>query len=301
MADDGPSGSALMLPWLLVPIAAGAGAAWRAFTARRAERDYASRNISTPSGIVAGAESFVLEGTNGRAILMLHGSGDSPQTLRYLGERLNAAGYTVSAPLLPGHGRSPREFARVSAAAYTDASRAALDALRSRHGWIGVAGLSMGGALAAQLAAEAADVRALVLLAPYLAPTPEVTWASRTAPVWSLVQPYLDARGAMSVHDPVARSASYAYGIVAPEALRALLATAEGGRAALARVAVPTLVVHSREDNRISEAVATETTASLRAPTERHWVAGCGHVITVDYCKAVVADLVLAFLARHAG
>jgi carboxylesterase len=290
-----------MLSWLLLPIAAGAGAAWRAFTSRRAERDYATRNVPTSSGIVAGAESFTLAGTNGRAILLLHGSGDSPQTLRYLGERLNAAGYTVYAPLLPGHGRSPREFARVSAAAYIDASRAALDALRARHGWIGVAGLSMGGALAAQLAAEAADVRVLMLLAPYLAPTTSVAWATRTAPVWSLVQPYLDARGAMSVHDPVARSASYAYGIVAPGALRALLATAAQGRAALARVAVPTLVVHSREDNRIPETVATETTAALRAPTERHWVAGCGHVITVDYCKDAVAELALAFLARHAG
>ena len=26
-----------------------------------------------------------------------------------------------------------------------------------------------------------------------------------------------------------------------------------------------------------------------------------GHVITVDYCKDAVADLVVAFLARHAG
>jgi carboxylesterase len=288
-----------MLLWLVLAIAV--GAAWRALASRRAERDYAARNAPTPSGVVAGAESFTLEGTNGRAILMLHGSGDSPQTLRYLGERLNAAGYTVFAPLLPGHGRSPRDFARVSAAAYTDAAHAALDELRARHGWIGAAGLSMGGALAAQLAAEAADVRVLVLLAPYLAPTMSVAWATRTAPVWSLVQPYLDARGAMSVHDPAARSASYAYGVVAPEALRALLATAARGRAALARVAVPTLVIHSRADNRIPETVATETTATLRAPTERHWVAGCGHVITVDYCKDAVAELVLAFLARHAG
>jgi carboxylesterase len=181
------------------------------------------------------------------------------------------------------------------------AARAALDALRARYGWIGVAGLSMGGALATQLAAEAADVRVLMLLAPYLSATPEVTWALRTAPVWGLVQPYVNARGELSVHDPVARAASYAYGIVAPNALRALIESAARGRAALAEVTVPTLVVHSRADNRIPEHVATETMATLRAPTERHWVTGCGHVITVDYCKDTVAELVLAFLARHAG
>jgi carboxylesterase len=290
-----------MLGWLLLPIVAGAGAAWRVVASRRADRAYAARNVPTPAGVVAGAEAFTLRGTNGRALLLLHGSGDSPQTLRYLAERLNAVGYTVHVPLLPGHGRSPREFARVSASAYLDAARAALDELRARYGWIGVAGLSMGGALAAQLAAEAADVRVLVLMAPYLSGTREVTWAARTAPLWGLVQPYLDARGQLSVHDPAARNASYAYGLVAPGALRALLETAARGRAALAHVAVPTLVIHSRADNRIPDAVATETTATLRAPTERHWVTGCGHIITVDYCKDTVAELVLAFLARHAG
>ena len=288
-----------MLGWLLLPMAAGVGAAWRALTLRRVEREYANRNELTPDGTVTGAQTFTLNGTNGRALILLHGSGDSPQTLRYLAERLNAAGYTVHAPLLPGHGRSPREFARVSAAAYMLAVREALDAMRARHGWIGVAGLSMGGALAAQLAAEAADVRVLVLLAPYLAATPQVTWVTRTAPLWGLVHPYLDARGAMSVHDPRAREASYAYGIVAPKALQALVETAARGRSALEHVTVPTLVIHSRADNRIPDAVATAATATLRAPTERHWVTGCGHVITVDYCKDVVAELVLAFLARH--
>jgi esterase/lipase len=38
----------------------------------------------------------------------------------------------------------------------------------------------------------------------------------------------------------------------------------------------------------------------LGGPVERHWVTGCGHVITVDYCREQVADLVLDFLARRA-
>ena len=42
-------------------------------------------------------------------------------------------------------------------------------------------------------------------------------------------------------------------------------------------------------------------TAAIRAPVERKWVDGCGHVITVDYCRDAVADLTLDFLARHAG
>jgi carboxylesterase len=290
-----------MIGWLLIPLVAGAGATWRALSARRTERAYTSRFTAATGGVVAGAESFTLQGTNGRGLLLLHGSGDTPQTLRYLAQRLNAAGYTVSAPLLPGHGRTPRDFTQVSATAYLATAREALDQLRARSSWLGVGGLSMGGGIAAQLAAESPDVRVLLLLAPYLTPSPSVRWAARTSAIWGLVQPYLGARGETSVHDIAARNASYAYGVFPPKALCALVETARRGRDALGRVTVPTLVINSEQDNRIPAALAAAATSTLRGPAERHWVAGCGHVITVDYCKGKVVELVLAFLARHAA
>jgi carboxylesterase len=289
-----------MLPILVVALLVGAGAAWRTHSGRRVERTYRAAHPIGESGIVVGAEPFTLEGTNGRALLLLHGSGDTPQTLRYLGERLQAAGYTVHAPLLPGHGSSPRAFVRVSAAAYREAAHEALQALRARTSWLGVVGLSMGGAIAVQLAAESPEVHVLVLLAPYLTPPPSVQWVARLAPVWGLVQPQLAGRGERSVHDPVAQRASHAYGTFPPRALRALIETAAAARAALPRVTAPTLVINSRADNRIPAPLAAGATASMRAPVERRWVDGCGHVITVDYCRTTVADLVLEFLARRA-
>jgi len=285
----------------MVALLVGAGATWRVLSGRRVERAYRAAHAIGESGVVIGAEPFMLEGTSGRALLLLHGSGDTPQTLRYLAERLNAAGYTVHAPLLPGHGRSPREFTQVSADRYAAASRQALDELRARGWWVGVVGLSMGGALAVQLAADCPDVRVLVLLAPYLTPPPSVEWVARLAPVWGIVQPQLAGRGERSVHDPVAREEGHAYGTFPPRALRALVETAAAARAALPRVAAPTLVVNSRDDNRIPPVLAEAATASMRSPVERHWVEGCGHVITVDYCRDTVADLVLGFLARYAS
>ena len=79
------------------------------------------------------------------------------------------------------------------------------------------------------------------------------------------------------------------------------MATAAAGRAALRQLTVPTLVVNSREDNRIPSALAERAIAAMRGPVEQQWVEGCGHVITVDYCRDTVADLTLDFLARHAG
>jgi carboxylesterase len=289
------------MAWMLPAVVlAAACRAWRALAVRRANTEYASRYGAPRDGVMPGAESFTLDAGTGRALLLLHGSGDTPQTLRYLGERLQAAGFTVHAPLLPGHGRSPGAFSRVYAAEYLAASREALDVVRRDAAWVGIVGLSMGGALAAQLAASERDVRALVLLAPYLEPPPLVRWVAGTSWLWGMVVPFVAGRGERSVHDPAARGGSRAYGLFSPRALRALVATAAAGQRALAGVRVPALVVHSREDIRIPVAIAERATATLRGPTERRWVTGCGHVITVDYCKDTVAGLVLGFLTRLA-
>jgi carboxylesterase len=268
---------------------------------RTIEQEYVGRFAVNASGVVAGAEGFTLRGTNGRALLLLHGSGDTPQSLRYVANKLNAAGFDVHAPLLPGHGRSPHAFATATAADYHDAARRALAELNVTHRWVGVIGLSMGGALAARIAAESRDVRALVLLAPYMIPPRDVRVARSTSRIWSPVTPYLRGRGQESVHDPIARDASRAYGSFSAGALEALSDTAAAGYRALSQLAMPTLVINSEQDNRIPRELAQEALDAITAPVEQHWLKGCGHVITVDYCKDDVVELVLAFLARHAG
>src|SRR5258705_7251048 len=221
------------MTWLLVTLAAAVAGAARLAAARRIEHAYVERRPPASDGIVPGAEGFTLPASGERALLLLHGSGDTPQTLRSLGVGLHREGFTVRAPLLPGHGRGLRDFASATADDYAHAARAELEGLLAQFRWVGVIGLSMGGALGARLAAECREVRVLVLLAPYLTPPPSVALVGRMAPVWSLFVPYVAGRGGdASVHDPVARAASFAYGVFPPSAVRALCATAAaGGRA----------------------------------------------------------------------
>jgi len=69
-------------------------------------------------------------------------------------------------------------------------------------------------------------------------------------------------------------------------------------RAALPRVTAPTLYVQSREDNRLTPEVAARAFASIGARTKRlEMLSGCGHVLTVDFCRDRVAQLVIDFLA----
>src|SRR5438270_8216682 len=107
----------------------------------------ASRGSLGADGILVGAEGFVLERASAPAVLLLHGAGDTPQTLRYLGRSLFDGGYHVEAPLLPGHGRTPREFARLRADDLTNAAKSHYARLRQEREWVAVIGLSRGGAL----------------------------------------------------------------------------------------------------------------------------------------------------------
>ena len=56
--------------------------------------------------IMEGAETFLLEGNNGKAVLLLHGYTGTTAEMRPLGNHLHSLGYTVLCPRLPGHGTS---------------------------------------------------------------------------------------------------------------------------------------------------------------------------------------------------
>jgi len=253
-----------------------------------------------PDGGVVGGEGFVLDRPGAPAVLLLHGGGDTPQTVRYLAAELHAHGFHVCAPLLPGHGRSIRDFARITADALTNAVRESYAELRRTHDWVAVIGLSMGGALAVQIAADATDMPALGLAAPYLALPPRIDWAARLSPLWGLVAPAVRSGDGISVLDPVERERSLAYGVFTPAALRALRITVRRAVAALPHVTSPTLVIQSREDNRVSVADAEHAFALLGASEKRlEWVTGAAHIITVDYGRERVIASLTSWMERH--
>lgn len=256
-----------------------------------------------PDGVVRGAEPMALDADDGgdRGALVLHGFGDTPESVATVARGLHARGWTVRAPLLAGHGRPLRAFAASGAEEWLASARAAYDDLRARRARVTIVAQSMGGALAAVLAAEAGGrLPALVLLAPYLDVPADVRWGARLAPLLALGVPYLSSDGgARSMHDPAARAASLGPKVVTPRLVRELARVVAWGYEALASVAAPTLVVASRQDNRIGPAAMTAAAARIgedvpgAAPAELVWLEGCGHVIAADYEREAVA--------RHAG
>lgn len=289
------------MPLLIAVLACIAAIVAYAIVRRRVERRIAARLPVGAGGIIRGAEPIELgDDATTAGVLLLHGFGDSPYTMVHVASELHARGYAVHAPLLPGHGRGFREFRASDAEQWIDAGRTALASMRERYERVGIAGLSMGGAIAAILASEQRDVSALVLLAPYLIPHRTVHAAARVAPLLQVVIPCLFGQNPYSIHDPAARAQNISYEASTMRLIAELVRVAERGTAALPAITAPTLYLQSREDNRVTIRAAERCFAMLGAREKRlDWLSGSGHVITVDFGWERVVALTGEWMEAH--
>lgn len=272
----------------------------RAVYPRLLERREGVRLPLGHDGIIPGAQDVMLPRDGAPGVLLIHGGGDTPQAMRELAEHLHRAGYSVRAPLLARHGRTLSAMRSFDADEWREQVAKELDALRRTHAWSGIVGLSVGGALAAALAAEQPGARALVLLAPYLAAPKVVRALARLGRVWGPLLPYLPSVSGGSIRDEQAASRSLGRGLTTAAALRAFASVAERAEAALPRIAAPTLVIQSRTDNRISPAVAKRAFAKIGARDKSIvWTDGAGHVLSVDFGKERVFALTAEWLRAH--
>lgn len=264
------------------------------------ERNAEQRLPVGPDGIVPGAHEITLRRDGAPGVLLVHGGGDTPQVLRALAEHLHQAGLSVRVPLLARHGRALPLMRSFDADEWREQVAREFDDMRRTHSWMAVVGLSVGGALAAALAAERSDVRALVLLAPYVAMPGAVRAIALTGPFWGPLLPYLPSASAGSIRDGAAAARSLGRGLTTAAALRAFAVAAQRANEALPRISAPTLVIQSRRDNRIAPAVAERGFARLGAGAKSMvWLEDAGHVITVDYGKERVFSLAEEWLRAH--
>src|ERR1700675_2192345 len=94
------------------------------------------------AAILPGAETIDLQEGGSHGVLLLHGFGDTPQTLALLARRLRKSGYSVLVPLLPGHGRSVESFGNSRASEWITAAKDAYIGMLARHVSVSVVGLS---------------------------------------------------------------------------------------------------------------------------------------------------------------
>lgn len=111
--------------------------------------------------------SFSFQGGK-TGFLLLHGFTATTTEVRPLAERLIQEGYSVSAPLLPGHGTHPDDLNNVSWRDWQQTAENEFQLLSEHCDEVWVAGESMGGLLSLLLASKIPQIRGLLLYAPAL-------------------------------------------------------------------------------------------------------------------------------------
>ncbi|MGY2079457.1 alpha/beta hydrolase [Modestobacter sp. SYSU DS0657] len=197
---------------------------------------------------MTGADPFLLPG-GPVGVLLCHGFTSTPQSLRAWGEHLAAAGFTVSCPLLPGHGTRWQDANTTTEDDWYGALSDALDELAARCSAVVVAGLSMGGTLALRLAERRPDdVAALVLVNPSLLTERReaklLPLLARVTPVWAPIAGDIKKPGCTEL----------AYPRLPTRAALALRRLWQATRAELAAVRAPLLVFRSVTDHVVEPA-----------------------------------------------
>ena len=254
---------------------------------------------TTNAGIKPGAETLDLQEGNSKGILLLHGFGDTPQTLGLLARHLHASGFDVRVPLLPGHGRSVEAFTVSRRSEWLSCARLELAEMQASHAAVSIGGLSMGGAIAAILAAEFHDAKALVLIAPYLDMPVMHRIASALHWIWGPVAGVQRSNSPRSILDPRERAKNLGYGAYTARLLYELWRLAAQARLALPSITAPTLIIQSRADPRIAPSVAERALSALGAKEKKLCWADGGHIITVDTGRERVFAEVTDWLRNH--
>ena len=225
-----------------------------------------------------GAETIDMQEGNPNGILLLHGFGDTPQTLQLLAEHLHGSGHDVVAPLLPGHGRTIAAFMQSRRADWLGCARSELERMQQSHETVSIAGLSMGGAVASILAAENPEIVSLALISPYRAMPVTYRVASALHWLWGPAAGARPSSSPRSILNPEERARNLGYGVYSGRLLYELGRLASMARGVLSRITVPTLLIQSRADPRISPSVAIDALGRLHTSDKRLvWAEGGGH------------------------
>lgn len=251
------------------------------------------------------------EGESKGNILFLHGFLYSGESFAAMAEQMSAAGYTCVLADQPGFGYSTRESAEVDPIDREDLMIGLMQSIAPLDTWV-IAGQSMGGGVALNIACEHPEIRALLLYAP--APISASKGSDTVSPVLSTVYNLLlkvmlrmnFVIRLMMYMATMDWSYSMKYDLsdltdplAVPGTADSLLYMTKRARptdyAALAKLEMPILLVRGDKDKVVTASMAKEMDAALSG-AQKHTVVGGGHMINETH-SAEMAKMALDFLA----
>ena len=232
-------------------------------------------------------------------VLCIHGFTGSPHTMRPVADAVDAAGFDVSLPCLPGHGTRVEDMLTTTWTDWSSHVEAAYDELAARHDCVVLVGLSMGGTLAAWLGSRHPEIDGIVFINPAVLPI-DPALRDMIGEMIAVGEVYAPDGGVGSdIADPDAHEEAYAKTPLVQ--VLSLFDAIDALQPDLAKIACPTVIMTSVQDHVVDPAASDLLAERVSGPVERVRLERSYHVATHDYDKQLVIDTTIDFLRKIAS
>jgi carboxylesterase len=228
-------------------------------------------------------------------ILLIHGFTGTPSELRPMGDFLNKQGFTVSAPLLPGHGTSPedlqitrwQDWVKSVENAFVDLKKSGVEKLY-------VVGLSMGGLLALfQTIQQQSSISGVISMC---APIKVRDFRANFVRLIHWFMPF-SLRG--EGKHPDIEQYLIPYDRTPLKSVGELNRLIRSVRKKLKQIDTPALIIQSRNDETVNPSSATIIYNSISSKDKTlTWYEHSSHIITVDRERKKLFQEVEQFITR---
>ncbi len=256
------------------------------------------------SQIIATAEPFFFLGNRSKpACLLIHGFTGTPKEMRWMGEFLNEKGYTCLGVRLTGHATDPEDMIRSDWTDWVASVEDGYSLLGSFTDKIFLVGLSMGGILALLMSTRLYVKGVVAMSTPYKLPDDprlrKIEWISKIV----AYMPKSDEEPGASWFDKEAWKGHISYPENPVRSIGELNKMLGEMRAALPKVRVPVLLMHSKDDRYVlPENMELVYADLINAPEKtKLYIIRSGHVVTRDAARQQVFESALEFIQRVGG
>ena len=228
-------------------------------------------------------------------VLLVHGFTGTPASMRPWAHYLNDRGYTVSVPLIPGHGTTWHDLNRVAWQEWPTKVEAELSRLQQRCSKVFICALSMGGGNSLYVAARnQGKISGLVLVNPMIhIPGVQIKFVH----IISRIQ-----KSRASVGDDIKKPGvtEWGYDALPLKGVAQLYTYLKLARAGLPSIKTPTLVFHSVDDHILpvsnTEIIMKELGSQEKKRVE---LVNSYHVATLDYDADTIFENSRLFIEEH--
>jgi carboxylesterase len=253
-----------------------------------------------PQTIPTAEPFFFLGDTSKPACLLIHGFTGTPKEMRWMGEYLNRQGYTCLGVRLSGHATNPVDMIR---SRYTDWMASVEDGyhlLRGGTDKVFLVELSMGGVLSLLMSTKLDVMGVIAMSTPSRLPTDYPIWLLKLISLVMRYRPKTKEPPGSGWFDKSAYAEHISYSENPVRSSAELKKLILEMHAALPRVNVPILLMHSKDETYIvpehMEQIYMELVNAL--DKTKLYIAGSGHVLPRDVARDEVFKSALEFILR---